>query len=119
MTSSSNSHQSDLNRSEPNRPDSDRRATRLAALTATLVALPITVLVAVLAIAHVTPDKSAAPDDDGSATPTPHATAPVPMTAHELDERAEVICRALLARLPLTIRELSQRPVTAGHEQNA
>lgn len=98
----------------------DRRTTRLAALVATLVAVPVTVLVAALAITHLSPDQSAAPQASSSASaPTANATGPVPMTVYTLDERAEVICRALLAKLPDTLRDLPQRPVTAGPEQNA
>ena len=36
-----------------------------------------------------------------------------------LAERPAVVCRALVSQLPASVRDLKQRPVTAGAEQNA
>ncbi|MEO3924617.1 DUF3515 family protein [Micromonosporaceae bacterium B7E4] len=94
------------------------RTTRQAALWATVVALPLTVLVAVLVFGQLSPD----PVEKPAATPTsaaPQATTPVQMAAPALAERPATVCRALLSRLPATLRDLGQRPVTAGPEQNA
>ncbi|MGX7670612.1 DUF3515 family protein [Plantactinospora sp. DSM 117369] len=94
------------------------RTTRQAALWATVVALPLTVLVAVLVFGQLSPD----PVEKPAATPTsaaPQATTPVQMAAPALAERPATVCRALLSRLPATLRALAQRPVTAGPEQNA
>nr|WP_239140204.1 DUF3515 domain-containing protein [Plantactinospora endophytica] len=99
----------------PNGPD---RTTRQAALWATVVALPLTALVAVLVFGQLNPD----PADRPAPTPTsaaPQATTPVQMAAPALAERPATVCRALLSRLPATLRDLGQRPVTAGPEQNA
>ncbi|MBQ0900667.1 DUF3515 family protein [Micromonospora sp. U21] len=93
------------------------RTLRGAALLATLIALPVTLLVAVLAFTKLSPAEPAA-------TPSPTAarvqsTAPVEMAAPALAARPATVCRALLSQLPPTIRDLAQRPVTAGPEQNA
>jgi hypothetical protein len=62
----------------------------------------------------------------GAAQPAPstsssaaQATAPVTMSAPALTEEVATICRAVVAKLPDTIRDLHRRPVTAGPEQNA
>ncbi|SIN37704.1 DUF3515 family protein [Micromonospora cremea] len=93
------------------------RTLRGAALLATLIALPVTLLVAVLAFTKLSPAEPAA-------TPRPttarvQSTAPVEMAAPALAARPATVCRALLSQLPPTIRDLAQRPVTAGPEQNA
>lgn len=110
------------------------RTTRRAALWATLVALPLTVLLAFLLAGPLAPGRGG--DDDpvsagraGPSTPTSGSTgtaslapvpaAPVRMAAAPLTERQAVVCRALLSHLPAAVRQLPQRPVTAGPEQNA
>lgn len=98
------------------RPDS---ATRQAALWATVVALPLTALVAVFAFTRLNPGEPAVAPTPSATAPRPQSTAPVPMAAPPLHDRAATICRALLSRLPAQLRDLPQRPVTAGHEQNA
>ncbi|MEU9506430.1 DUF3515 family protein [Micromonospora sp. NPDC048170] len=105
----------------PERPSRDR-ATRGAALVATLVALPVTVLVGWLAIGQLSPQEQAEPVATPSVTATtagPGSTAPVEMAAPTLAERPATVCRALLSQLPATVNNLPQRPVTAGPEQNA
>lgn len=94
------------------------RTTRQAALWATVVALPVTALVAVLAIRAAQPDPVAEPTPSASA-PSPQSTTPVEMAAPALSERAATVCRALLSRLPDSVQGMAQRPVTAGPEQNA
>ncbi|SDY55568.1 Protein of unknown function [Micromonospora pattaloongensis] len=99
------------------------RTTRQAALWATAVAVPVAALVAVFAINQLSPEEPAAaptPSPSVSASaPRPQSSAPVAMAAPPLADRAGTVCRALLSRLPAQVRDLSQRPVTAGHEQNA
>ncbi|MEH0974931.1 DUF3515 family protein [Micromonospora sp. CPCC 205546] len=96
------------------------RTTRGAALIATLVALPITLLVGGLAFTQLSPDERAEPAATPSATvPGPRSSAPVEMAAPALAERPATVCRALLSQLPATVNDLPQRPVTAGPEQNA
>ncbi|MEV1287275.1 DUF3515 family protein [Micromonospora sp. NPDC049679] len=93
------------------------RTTRQAAIWATVVAVPLTALIAVVAFSRLNPAEPAAPST--SATPRPQSTSPVSMAAPPLDERAATVCRALLSRLPAQLRDLPQRTVTGGHEQNA
>jgi hypothetical protein len=102
------------------------RTTRQAAIWAAAVAVPLTALVAVLAVTQLRPDAPApAPGRTaGAASPTAAApraqsTAPVPMAAPRLPDRSATVCRALLSKLPATVRDLAQRPVAAGPEQNA
>ncbi|MFK3980188.1 DUF3515 family protein [Micromonospora sp. NPDC050397] len=99
------------------------RSTRQAAIWATVVALPLTVLVAIFAFGQLDPGgKSAAANPTPSASATvarPQSSAPVPMAAIPLAERPATVCRALLSRLPATLRDLAQRPVSTSPEQNA
>lgn len=94
------------------------RTTRQAAVWATAVAVPLTLVVALLAVLATRPDDTPAAAPSPTA-PRPQSTTPVAMPAPELSTRAATVCRALLSQLPASIRELSQRPVTAGPEQNA
>lgn len=96
-----------------NGPD---RTTRQAAIWATVVALPIAVLVGLFIFAQIGPAGSV-PADEPTAAPQP--TGAVPMAAPTLAERPAVVCRALLSQLPPTLRDLRQRPVESGPEQNA
>jgi hypothetical protein len=98
-------------------PLSPDRTNRRAALWATVVAVPVSALVAYLLVSSAT---SAGP----AARPSPstarvQATTPVSMAAPTLSERDTPACRALIAQLPDAIRDLRRRPVTAGPEQNA
>ncbi|MFC3504994.1 DUF3515 family protein [Micromonospora krabiensis] len=98
------------------RPD---RTSRRAALIATLIALPITLLVAGLTFAQLAPDSPAPAPSPSATTARAQSTAPVEMAAPALAARPATLCRALLSQLPPTLRDLNQRPVTAGPEQNA
>jgi hypothetical protein len=97
------------------------QVSRRAARWATLVALPVALIVGVLVFSLL----SGRGGDGGSApgpaatSPEGRATGPVTMAAPPLDERAAVVCRALLSALPDRVRDLPRRPVTAGPEQNA
>ncbi|MEV6813314.1 DUF3515 family protein [Micromonospora sp. NPDC051296] len=107
---------------EADRPDeapAPDRTNRSAALIATAVALPVALLVGALALANLAPDAPAATPEPSPTTSRPQSTAPVEMAAPALAERPATVCRALLSQLPTSIRDLSQRPVTAGPEQNA
>jgi hypothetical protein len=103
-------------RPEP-RPD---HTTRTAALWATVVAVPVAVLVGLFAFSLTNPD-----DETGSA-PAASASAPVAvpstparMAAPRLGERAAQVCLAVTSQLPATVRDLPARKVSAGPEQNA
>ncbi|WP_430783982.1 DUF3515 domain-containing protein [Actinoplanes sp. G11-F43] len=99
----------------PKTVPTEDRTKRIAALWATAVAVPVTVLVGVLAFATINPDKS----DETSAAPVSIPSSPVVMDAPELDERASTVCLAVTSQLPAAIRDLPGRPVSAGPEQNA
>ncbi|MGW5557986.1 DUF3515 family protein [Micromonospora sp. NPDC003944] len=100
-------------------PGGRDRTMRGAALLATVIALPITLLVAVLAFSKLSPDGPAAAPAPSATTARVQSTTPVQMAAPALAARPATVCRALLSQLPASIRDLAQRPVTAGPEQNA
>ncbi|MDM4722928.1 DUF3515 family protein [Micromonospora sp. WMMA1363] len=102
----------------PELPGRDR-STRNAALIATAVALPVTVLVGALAFARLAPEQPVAEPSPSAAAPRTQSTTPVEMAAPALAERPATVCRALLSQLPPALRNLPQRPVTKGAEQNA
>nr|WP_225854448.1 DUF3515 family protein [Micromonospora sp. ALFpr18c] len=109
---------------EPGDPDVDApggrdRTIRGAALLATSIALPVTLLIAVLAFAKLSPDTPAAAPSPSASASRAQSSAPVEMAAPALAARPATVCRALVSQLPQTIRDLAQRPVTAGPEQNA
>lgn len=87
-------------------------ATRAAARTAGLVALPIALLAGFLAYRTIG-------EEHGSEPARARSTTPVTMAAPRLDERPAAVCRALFARLPDRLGDLDRRPVTTGAEQNA
>jgi Protein of unknown function (DUF3515) len=91
--------------------------TRAAARRATLVAVPLALVVGVLVFWLL--GNAGRPTPRSSPTPVPAATGPVEMAAPPLTERAATICRALLLRLPDSLDRLTRRPVTAGDRQNA
>ncbi|MBQ1050701.1 DUF3515 family protein [Micromonospora sp. C51] len=95
------------------------RSNRGAALIAAAVAVPVALLVGALALNNLSPEEPAAAPQPSATTPAPVSTAPVEMAAPQLGERPTVVCRALLSQLPDSIRDLPQRPVSAGPEQNA
>lgn len=103
----------------PDEPPAADRAARKAALWATAVAVPVTVVVAVLLFSFVSERARTAEPEPAPRTPAALSQVPVLMPAPKLPPRAATICRAVLAKLPPSIRGLPQRPVTAGPEQNA
>jgi hypothetical protein len=106
---------------QADRPDAKApdRTSRSAALIATAVAAPVALLVGALALGNLSPAEPTAVPQPSATTPGPVSTAPVEMAAPQLGERPTVVCRALLSQLPDSIRDLPQRPVSAGPEQNA
>ncbi|MFG2054847.1 DUF3515 family protein [Micromonospora sp. NPDC048930] len=107
--------------SDETRPAGPRRdrSTRGAALWATLIAVPVTVAVAGFTFAKLSPEQPAAAPSASASAARPQSTTPVEMPAPTLAERPAVVCRALVSQLPESVRDLKQRPVTAGAEQNA
>lgn len=94
-------------------------ASRNAARTATLVAVPIALLVGVLAFWQLGGFGGGAAKPAASRSATPTATGPVTVSAPELTGGAILTCRAFVAALPDDIRKLPRRPVSDGVEQNA
>ncbi|GGR71175.1 hypothetical protein GCM10010169_13670 [Micromonospora fulviviridis] len=105
--------------SDESRPARRDRSSRSAALWATLVAVPVTLAVAGFTFAKLAPDTPAAAPSPSASAVRPQSTAPVELPAPALAERPATVCRALVSQLPATVRDLAQRPVTAGAEQNA
>ncbi|MFI1989406.1 DUF3515 family protein [Actinoplanes sp. NPDC020271] len=94
--------------------------TRVAAIWATVVAVPMVLIVGFVAFTQIT--KASAPD----AAPTPAASGPVvvpstpvELAAPELSARAAEVCLAVTSQLPDQVRNLPARKVSAGPEQNA
>jgi len=79
---------------------------------ATLVALPVAVLTGVLAFWLLGGFPS-------QAVRTPQATTTVAVNAPTLDEHAATVCRALVSKLPISVRDRARRPVSPGAEQAA
>jgi hypothetical protein len=97
------------------------QVTRNAARWATIVTVPVVLVVGVLVFGVLGGFGRAERPAPSPSAPshTSRATGPVAMTAPALNARQKLVCRALLSQLPGAIRELAQRPVTAGSEQNA
>jgi hypothetical protein len=93
--------------------------TRQAARLATIITVPVVLLVGVLAFFLVGGGGGRADGQAASPSPRVQATGPVRMAAPKLTARQATVCRALLSQAPQAIRDLAQRPVTAGAEQNA
>ncbi|MBG0562020.1 DUF3515 domain-containing protein [Actinoplanes aureus] len=100
----------DTPKTEPQQPD---RTNRVAALWATAVAVPVALIVGVVAFLSIQPEKTEEPDKK----PIPNTA--VQMAAPKLDERAAQVCLAVTSQLPLKVRDLPARKVSAGPEQNA
>jgi hypothetical protein len=87
---------------------------------ATLVALPVALVVGILVYFGLKPSDTTHQPAAGSPAPGPTPnSAPVAVSTSPLAGRPTLVCRALLARLPERLGDLSRRPVTAGAEQNA
>src|SRR5687768_3789675 len=94
--------------------------TRSAALWATVIAVPVAVVVGLVVFAMVRPEPAVTAEPAASASaPVAVPTTPVQMTAPKLSERAAAVCLAVTSQLPATVRNLPARKVSAGPEQNA
>jgi hypothetical protein len=90
-------------------------ANRRAALYATLVAVPVAILIGVIAFAYFASRTSTSEARPSAAVPT----SPVAMPAPKLSPAHAQACLAFIAQLPNQLRSLPERHVTAGPEQNA
>jgi uncharacterized protein DUF3515 len=94
--------------------------TRRAALWATAVAVPVTLVAGLLIFWQLAPEGGTAAPPAASATAAPVVPAePVRMAAPKLDPRTAQVCLAVTAQLPGQVRTLPARRVSAGPEQNA
>jgi hypothetical protein len=101
---------------QPSAPD---RTTRSAALWATVVAVPVAVLVGLLIFNKVIPEAGTAAPSPSATQPAVVPAAPVQMTAPKLAARPAEVCLAVMSQLPTKVRDLAARKVSAGPEQNA
>jgi hypothetical protein len=102
----------------PAKPTKTDPATRGAALWATVIAVPIAVLVGLVAFWQIKPQDSD-PAAAQSTAPVVVPTTPVQLAAAKLDARTTQVCLAVTSQLPTELRGLPGRKVTAGPEQNA
>jgi hypothetical protein len=101
-------------------PPAPDRTTRSAALWATVVAVPVAVLVGLLIFWRVVPSGEEAARPSPSVTrPAVVPATPVQMAAPELTAQTAQVCLAVTSQLPTKVRDLPARKVSAGPEQNA
>ena len=95
------------------------RTTRSAALWATVVAVPVAVLVGLLIVGRVVPSGEAARPSPSVTQPAVAPTTAVRMDAPKLTAQTAQVCLAVTSQLPTKVRDLPARKVSAGPEQNA
>ncbi|GAA2657150.1 DUF3515 family protein [Paractinoplanes durhamensis] len=94
--------------------------TRGAAIWATAIAVPVTLLVGVFVFWKMAPHENADAQAHPSATvPAVIPTTAVRMAAPSLDASTKQVCLAVTSQLPTAVRDLPGRKVSAGPEQNA
>jgi hypothetical protein len=105
------------------RPDSPPpvpdRTMRSAALWATVIAVPVAVLAGLLIFSKIVPETRSAAPGPSVTQPAVVPAAPVQMAAPKLAARPAEVCLAVTSQLPLKVRDLAARKVSAGPEQNA
>ena len=101
---------------QPPAPD---RTMRTAAIWATVIAVPVALVVGLLIFNQVTPASRGAAPDPTVTQPAILPAAPVQMTAPELAARPAQVCLAVTSQLPAQVRDLAARKVSGGPEQNA
>jgi hypothetical protein len=84
---------------------------------ATLVAVPFALLTGVLVFWLMGGLPKA--KNEAKEAAKPQATGTVSVTPPSLDARGTEVCRALIAKLPNSVRDRDRRPVSAGTEQSA
>jgi hypothetical protein len=95
------------------------RTTRSAALWATVIAVPVAVLVGLLILWRVVPSGEAAQPGPSVTQPAVTPTTAVQMAAPKLTAQTAQVCLAVTSQLPTKVRDLPARKVSAGPEQNA
>ncbi|GAA3906675.1 DUF3515 family protein [Actinoplanes auranticolor] len=102
--------------SQPPAPD---RTMRSAALWATVIAVPVAVLAGLLIFTKIVPETGSAAPGPSATQPAAVPAAPVQMAAPKLAPRPAEVCLAVTSQLPVKVRDLVARKVSAGPEQNA
>ena len=92
---------------------------RSAARLATLVALPVALVVGLLSVWLLGGLDRSTSAPTPAASPRATASGPVPVSAPPLTPGTAEVCRAVVAGLPATVPGGARRPVSAGPEQNA
>src|SRR4051812_31545299 len=100
-------------------PPSGDRTMRTAAVWATVVAVPVTLLAGLLIFTKIVPDTAGAAPSPSVTQPAVVPTTPVRMAAPKLAARPAEVCLAVTSQLPNQVRDLAARKVSAGPEQNA
>ncbi|MEV8505501.1 DUF3515 family protein [Actinoplanes sp. NPDC051475] len=101
-------------------PPAKDPAVRSAALWATVVAVPVALLVGLLIFFQVLPSGEDEPAASATATqPATVPSTPVQMAAPKLAAQPAQVCLAVTSQLPVKVRDLEARKVSAGPEQNA
>ena len=95
------------------------RTTRGAALWATAVAVPVALVVGLLMFWRLVPHDAGAQPAPSATVPAVIPSTPVEMAAPKLDARTAQVCLAVTSQLPVKVRDLPSRKVSAGPEQNA
>jgi Protein of unknown function (DUF3515) len=99
------------------KPDPTMRG---AALWAAVIAIPIAIAVGLLIFWKIAPSGGTTPEAQSSASaPVAVPSTPVRMAAPKLTGRAAQACLAVTSQLPMKVRDLPARRVSAGPEQNA
>ena len=101
---------------QPPAPD---RTMRTAAVWATVVAVPVTLLAGLLIFTRIVPDTAGAAPSPSVTQPAVVPATPVQMAAPKLAARPAQVCLAVTSQLPTQVRDLAARKVSAGPEQNA
>ncbi|MEU4219306.1 DUF3515 family protein [Actinoplanes sp. NPDC026623] len=105
-------------RPEP-QPAAVDSTTRRAALWATLIAVPVAVLAGLLVFSKIVPEADSAAPAPSATQPAVLPAEPVRMAAPKLPARTAQVCLAVTSQLPVKVRDLAARRVSAGPEQNA
>ncbi|UQU66192.1 DUF3515 domain-containing protein [Couchioplanes caeruleus] len=98
-------------------PPAKDPVTRSAALWATVVAVPVALLVGWGIFTQIAPDEPKA--KPAATQPAVVPDTPVQMAAPKLGERPASVCLAVTSQLPVKVRDLPARKVSVGPEQNA
>ncbi|MEU4242102.1 DUF3515 family protein [Actinoplanes sp. NPDC026619] len=93
--------------------------TRNAAIWATAIAVPVALLAGLVAFWKVAPHDAEVKAAPSATVQASAPSTPVQMVAPRLDAATTQVCLAVTSQLPVAVRDLPARKVSAGPEQNA